>query len=670
MKLQTEMAAPAAPALVRSLVREAEQKYRPDIDGLRALAVILVVGFHVGTPQLHGGFVGVDVFFVISGFLLTGIITREIAESRFSIAGFYERRARRILPALLAVLAASTVLALHYLLPVELVAYAKSMLGATFSYSNLYFWSTAGYFDTAAEMKPLLHTWSLAVEEQFYVVLPLLLLWLSKALPRARHWVLLLLTAASFAWSVWLSRELPTSAFYLPFSRSWELLTGSLLAIDLFPAPRLRWLRELMSVTGVGMIAYAATALSSATPFPGFAALLPCVGTMLFLAAGKHGPSLMSGVFAWRPVTFIGLISYSVYLWHWPLIVFTRMGFLPMMPRDNRAYAVSILLMSLLLGTLSWWLVERPFRIGALRKLPREKMFGVFATALAVSAAVAFSFIALHGVESRFPPRAIKLAEVMGTLPEELRLGSCYVEGHDGFQHFQKDPCLRLDPGKKNYLLLGDSHAAVLWYGLSKEMTGANILQANLAGCKPYLDSPGSKECGKMLGYIFQEFLPSHRLDGLILSARWSRASDFDTLKGTVQWCQQHHLPVIIFGPVMEYQAPLPKLLAYSIASNDPGIAESQMRREMFAMDRDIREKATQDWGVRYLSVMDVQCPQGKCIPYATPAEDIAMLKDDNHLTSAASEMVVKKLIESGQMTPAEIAPATGKSPVAQVSAR
>jgi peptidoglycan/LPS O-acetylase OafA/YrhL len=238
-------------------LQNAELKYRPDIDGLRAVAVLLVLAFHLQFQRLPGGFVGVDVFFVISGYLITGIIAKEIQASSFSVARFYERRARRILPALFAVLLVSTLFSLRYLLPGEVMSYAKSMLSATFSCSNFYFLSTADYFDAPAHTKPLLHTWSLAVEEQFYLILPLLLLLLWRRWPRGRKSVIVALFVGSFAWSAWLAYQSPDDAFYSPFSRAWEFLTGSLLALNIAPAIRKRWLREASSLVGLGAIVLA-----------------------------------------------------------------------------------------------------------------------------------------------------------------------------------------------------------------------------------------------------------------------------------------------------------------------------------------------------------------------------------------------------------------------------
>jgi peptidoglycan/LPS O-acetylase OafA/YrhL len=631
-------------------MNETEIQYRPDIDGLRALAVLLVIGLHVDVPLLRGGYVGVDVFFVISGYLITGIITRQIAAGRFTIAGFYERRARRILPALVTVMLLSTVFANIYLLPDELVAYGKSLISASLSYSNFYYWSTADYFDALTDMKPLLHTWSLAVEEQFYLVLPLLLVLLSKRQRKTIYVVVPGLAAMSFALSAWESYRNPDAAFFLPSSRAWELMLGSMLALGLCPPMRQRWLREICAMTGILMIAYAATHYSDSTPFPGVMALLPCFGSFLVIAAGRSGVSLTSGLLSLKPIAFLGVISYSVYLFHWPLIVFTRMGFLSGLPRGNRAYALSILLLSLLLGFLSWRFVEKPFRAGIFRGVGRRKLFAVFGGGLAVCSCLACAEMATGGLPWRFPKHSIDIAKQMNE-QAQVRRGVCFIDSSSRFDDFQKGVCMHTEPAKVNYLLFGDSHAAALWYGLSRQLSTVRILQATASGCKPEVDSAFAGNCVRMIRYVFGDFLLSHHVDAVFLTARWHRESDFVHLRSTIDWCKQHGIRVIILGPVMEYDAPLPKLLAYSIAANDPSYPQRHIRAEMFGWDSIMKQIAEDDWRVQYISLISLQCPNRICISYADPSQQKSLLKDDNHFSEAGSLFIAKKILNSRLLT-------------------
>ena len=342
--------------------------YRPDIDGLRAVAVLLVFAYHLdtfatGNISAWGGFIGVDVFFVISGFLISSVILRELDRSTFSLREFYQRRIRRIFPPLIAMMLVTTLAGCYYMLPSQLFALAKSLLAATFSVSNFYFLSTAGYFANNAT-KPLLHTWSLAVEEQFYILFPLFLLLLKRFFPRRLKAAIVLVAAASFLVSVWTVHTSPTAAFYLPATRAWELLFGAMLSVDLFPPVHSTVGRNLLSAVGLLAILVCGFTYTSRVPFPGAAALVPCLGAAFIIAAGQTGTSLVGRLLSLKPVVFIGLISYSLYLWHWPIILFQHLSM--HQPRDasNHTIKGTILIVSLVIATVSWRFIETPFRPG------------------------------------------------------------------------------------------------------------------------------------------------------------------------------------------------------------------------------------------------------------------------------------------------------------------
>ena len=299
-------------------------RHRADIDGLRAIAVVPVVLFHAGVSPVSGGFVGVDIFFVISGYLITSLILGEMAEGRFSLAGFYERRIRPIFPALFAVLAVC-----------RRGGAALSAAGAQelrpepaghdlLCFQHL-FLSGLGYFAVPPDSLPLLHTWSLAIEEQFYIVFPLLLS-LVIAFGR-RVWIGLIaaLFVLSLAASIWVTRVNPDAAFYLAPMRVWELMLGALLAARLLPRIGSPAVREMLALAGIALIAYAVFGFSPATPFPGSAALIPCLGAALVIYAGEDdGTTLAGKVLSLWPLVFVGLVSYPLYLWHWPLLMFAR----------------------------------------------------------------------------------------------------------------------------------------------------------------------------------------------------------------------------------------------------------------------------------------------------------------------------------------------------------
>ena len=334
--------------------------YRREIDGLRALAVLPVILFHAGFDVFSGGFVGVDVFFVISGYLITTIILAKLEQGKFSIVNFYERRARRILPALFFVMLVCIPFAWVLLSPAELTSFSKSLIAVPLFVSNFFFWRDGGYFETAAELKPLLHTWSLAVEEQYYVLFPIFLMLFWKL---GKRWILLTLSlvfCASLAIAQWAAYARPDVAFYLLPTRGWELLIGAFAAMYLSKANRKEFSKAATEVggwLGVALILYAVFAYSKATPFPGLYALVPTLGTVLIILFATRQTSV--GKFVGNKVfVSIGLISYSAYLWHQPVLAYARHWLL-----DINFLVTSLLIgLVIFLSILSWKYVEIPFR--------------------------------------------------------------------------------------------------------------------------------------------------------------------------------------------------------------------------------------------------------------------------------------------------------------------
>jgi peptidoglycan/LPS O-acetylase OafA/YrhL len=363
-------------------------EYRPDIDGLRMVAIVPVVLYHAGLPFLSGGYVGVDVFFVISGFLITRILHEEITQDRFSLVGFYERRVRRILPALIVVILATLLAGFMILPPEEFINLADSAIAASMFSSNFWFWiQTSDYFSSEAEFQLLLHTWSLAVEEQFYISFPILLWAISCWRKTITIWVVATLTVLSFLLAViGVALDQPAS-FYLAPTRGWELGLGALLALGLSPPLTPRWVREVVAMAGFLAILTAIIFYDATTPFPGFAALLPCLGAAGLIWAGSQGRSLAGQVLSLEPVVSIGLLSYSLYLWHWPILAFLRLyvGDVNL----SLSLASAGLSASLIAASLSWRYVERPFRRRAPDGFGRGQIFafsGIATTAVLVLA--------------------------------------------------------------------------------------------------------------------------------------------------------------------------------------------------------------------------------------------------------------------------------------------
>jgi peptidoglycan/LPS O-acetylase OafA/YrhL len=498
--------------------------YRPYIDGLRAVAVMAVLFYHARIPGFSGGFVGVDIFFVISGYLITGIIHGELEQGRFAVLGFYDRRIRRIIPALVFMLIAVGMAATVILLPQDLAAYGRSALAALFSVSNFFFIRAGGYFAPVSELQPLLHTWSLGVEEQFYLVFPPSLALLFRYQRKAVIPVLCAVLLASLAISVVLTPVHPGVAFYSSPTRAWELMIGGILAVGSLPAIS-RPLREIVSVAGATALVCAITLYNRATPFPGFAALLPCLGAAALLYAG--GKTAIGRLLSTRPFLFVGLISYSLYLWHWPLLAFGR--YLLMRELDVPE-ALGILTIAFVMAVISWRFVERPFR-NRMRLRSRKLLFG---TAAAVIASVAFiSLPMLSGMPSRFSPRVLAAAnetlDFAGYRDRCINLPSSEVRAGR--------PCVLGAKADATVLLWGDSHADAISPAVDQvaKRLGLGAVNASHISCPPALDvdvdvpptvqTTAVEDCRAWNNAVVA-YLHKSQIKTVVLEARWALYAD------------------------------------------------------------------------------------------------------------------------------------------------
>lgn len=630
--------------------------YRADVDGLRAIAVLLVVFYHLRTAKCTGGFIGVDTFFVISGYLIGALILADIDGGRFSLANFYERRIRRIFPALIVVLVAVALFGWITLLPTELEACARSLLAAVFSFSNFYFWRHTSYFDATNSINPLLHTWSLAVEEQFYLILPLLLRSLRR-LPRPTLLpILSLIALASLVFSSIGAENGDSAAFYLLHSRAWELLLGTLLACVPLQMPAA--LRNSAALLGLALIIAPGFIYSDNTPFPGLAALPPCLGTAMVIFAGggpPHRPTLVARLLSLPPLRFIGLISYSLYLWHWPLIVFARADTHVGNGISPRLLKLCLLALSLGIAFLSWRFVELPFRYGRFRP-SRPQLFRIAAVGTAVVAAAAACLIHFNGVPSRWSGAAVRVAGYLDYNPDgQFRQGSCFIDGDLG-QRFNAAACLSESSAQKNYLLVGDSHAAALWYGLSETFRELNIMQATAAGCKPLLEartapngfdrvSERRSTCLNLMSFVYNDYLPAHRIGTVLIAARWG-AEDLAALHRTIQWAARLGVKVVLFGPMVEYDTPLPRLLAVSIQSNDLLVPHRHLLIGNWPLDAQMAQFAVGEAGVKYISLIAPICEGNNCASYA--GDGVPLEFDSNHFTKQGSLLVAQRIKAAG----------------------
>ena len=615
-------------------------RYRADIDGLRALAVVPVLLYHTGVPGFPGGFVGVDIFFVISGYLICGMIDGDIRNGSFSLSNFYKRRALRILPALFVMFLVTSVLAYFYCLPVELEDYAKSLASAVGSISNVYFAGTAGYFDAPAETKPLLHTWSLGVEEQFYLIVPLLMLLAWRMIPKRAGLLFAGAAVLSFAAAFAVSYRNETFVFYLTPFRAWELALGALLSIGFIPAPQSNFVRNACGATGMLLLLGAILLGSSTAPLLLMTSLAG-IGATLVIASSERGPSAVGRLLSLRPLVFIGLISYSLYLWHWPLIVFQRTDAM-LVPGTSGATAKLVLIAaSIGVAWLSWKFVEIPFRSKA-KDVSTAAVFSFASTAMISVAALCGLVLVEDGAPFRFPDRVVAIAAYLGYDPSAaFRSEHCYLSTNR--QRLDVERCMTPDPTRPNYLLVGDSHAAHLWFGLSSAMPEMNIMQATASACRPAVVPVSlldTRACPRLMGYVFNDFLLNNRVDKVLLAASW-KDEDIPVLSQTIETLKARGLDVTVLGPIVEYDSALPRLLADEILRKNPSIASATRTPGIRERDRAMRG-IVMALGASYLSVYDAVCRAGHCEEFAQG--DVPMQFDAGHLTAEGSVEVGRRL--------------------------
>lgn len=606
--------------------------YRPDIDGLRALAVLPILFNHVGLRGFGGGYIGVDIFFVISGFLITGILRRDLAAGRYSIVEFYRRRALRILPALAAMVLVVTLIVPFTSLPDETLRYARSLAATGLFATNFLFYSESGYFDAASHAKPLLHLWSLAIEEQFYLLWPLLLLSFRRQSRLMTIAALCLIIASSFAVSVWLVRTDMTAAFYLLPARAWELALGGLLAI-LPPHRRIRWLAESAASFALLALLYGFWHYSNLTPFPGVAALLPSLAAVTLLAAGPN--TLVGRFLSLAPVRFCGLISYSLYLWHWPVIVLGELGLLLVPTPLVMAGEIAL---SLLLATLSWYFIERPFR----EKGPLWSRRGILAAALAMlglTIASGAGLMASRGWPSRFTPAQSAIASYAGRDYEtRYRRGSCFLVGpYDRLAA----SCLASDGKRPTLLIVGDSEAAHLWPGLSHYRDRYDILQATVVGCRPGVyKTHASGQCEHFYRAILERWVPQHKPSLLLLAGRW-QTMDPPFLEPELAALQRERINTVLVGPLPDYRAILPRLLVLADRRHDPTLPQAWLSDQPFMMDAALRTMTARH-DIAYVSLLERLCAAHACRTLAAPG--VPLQFDSSHLTPAGSELVARMI--------------------------
>jgi len=624
---------------------QAHLSYRPDIDGLRGLAVAAVVAFHASRRVAPGGFVGVDVFFVISGFLISGIIFRGLREGTFTFHHFYVRRVLRIFPALLVLLVAVLAAGWFALLENEYRRLgAHTVAGAAF-FANVAFWREAGYFDTTAELKPLLHLWSLGVEEQFYFLWPALLviIWRSRMNVVRSIGVI---AAASFVVNVAGIHNHGIGTFFLPFARLWELLLGALLAWVALSRGRLGETSassSVLSVLGVLMICTAIIVLNRDRAYPGWWALLPTVGTALVIAAGqKAWPNRV--VLSHPLIVFVGLISYPLYLWHWPLLSFSRQ-----MSGGGLSARTIVLMVAAAVGLawLTYRFVERPIRFGPARGLNIRA--GLLAAGMVVVAAAGVA-VSKGIVRTRLDEKFEFLSNYQYDYPTAYRGidGQCLISVKQTPADFAAS-CVDTGFGaaKTSILLLGDSHAAHLYPGLRHFASERKLALAQYTAdaCLPLIPA-GTEFCRSVNAFVLNRV---HELspDVVVLAGTWNEPR-LDRIKETIAALRQAGArEIIVVGPVPRWQQPLPNALVREMEKNPlagmPRRMHDSLAEEPFAIEGRL-EKHLEGIDVTYVSALSALCDAGGCL---TIADGQPTAWDEGHLTETGSRVVATAIMNA-----------------------
>ncbi|WP_456774764.1 acyltransferase family protein [Bradyrhizobium sp. USDA 4369] len=621
--------------------------HREDIDWLRAIAVLAVVGFHFEAPAIFGGFVGVDIFFVISGYLITGIIAAEIATGQFSFARFYERRARRLLPALYVMVACAAIPASHDLLSSERAEFFESAAAVVTFTSNVFFWLQSGYFDHAAVEKPLLHTWSLAVEEQFYLVLPVVV-WGAQLLAQGRRLVLpgvlALFAAGSFALGLLLLRNGAfASAFFLSPPRAWEFLLGSLLAVSRLPAPPPGGLQRAARGLSLILMAIPILALRPGPGSPGLNALAPCLGAVLFLWSGTgvaNVPRHRMSPLKWA--AFVGRISYSLYLWHWPLFAFARFA-KPGLALDGWERA-GLFALTVAVAALSWRYVEQPFRSRQIAATPRAAFSLAMLASLLLLAGSGVGL--LRGGAVSEADRAAQRFDAYNSydMKPVYRYGACFTTS-DGRV---AEDCLRPVSGKTNILLWGDSFAAHYFHGLRAHLDPktVHIMQASQPTCMPTF-SAETQGVGVCRAFAVQmgEYFAQARPDLVVMSADWLEnarpprfAGMVRDLRRTIGRLRDAGIPVVLFGPSLQFRARLPSMLARATLRGVTPEPAAFVRSDIFALDAAMQAALPPREGLSYVSILSAICEDRRC---PLTASNVPLSFDHAHLTAEGSEHVM-----------------------------
>lgn len=653
--------------------------YRNELDGLRAIAVLSVVLYHAGFTIFPGGFIGVDIFFVLSGFLITSIIHRQILSSTFTFTDFYWRRFRRILPALFFMILVVGIACHIFLDPIAYKDFAKSAWATALFSSNILFWTEAGYFDKAAELKPLLHTWSLGVEEQYYIFFPVLMIFIRKYFSDKFVMMLALVGGASLLLSIYGAYFKPIATFYLLPTRLWELLIGSLLAVSNIPTLRNRLSINIVSWLGLIMMVSPILFYTSDTIFPGLAAIPPCLGTVIIIWSLKdQQKTSLKNILSFGPMAFIGKVSYSFYLWHWPALILCEYYTIDKLTLTDRFLVVCG---AFLISCFSWRVIEKPFRENFVL-FPKVRMLKISFISIALVTSLGAAIWKADGLSSRFDAdlkRTIAAAddrsEYFGSICGDLQRGDTGVKFCE----------LGLGAQPESFVLWGDSHAgaiAPLFNAVAEELNIKGIL-AFWSGCPPLLgvqrDMPRYDFDCREDRQLIKNYVVDHpEIKTVIITARWAlyvennsygkdtQHSDLmkykeknvrdpeamvrNSLEDTIVWLQKQGKNVVIIFDVPENIYDIPHVLTkISIMKFDVDIrttlaAYKKRQAKFFKIATDMSQK----YAVTLLYPHKYMCGKTLC---EITKNDVPLYFDSNHL-SVFGAMQLKELAREALTPP------------------
>jgi len=618
--------------------------YRPEIDGLRALAVLPVLLFHAGFQFFQGGFVGVDIFFVISGYLIANIIINELSIERFSLLTFYERRARRILPALFCVMFFSIPFAWLWLVPYNLNNFGQSLISVTFFLSNVLFWWEGGYFDTAAELKPLLHTWSLAIEEQFYVLFPIFLIVFWRFGKSKIIITLSFVFLGSLLFAEWGSRNMPSASFYLLPMRGWELLLGVFTAFYLKYniVPQQSYINNFLSLFGVAIIFFAILSFNETTPFPSLISLLPTLGVVLIIVFATKD-TLTNKFLSSKPLVSIGLISYSLYLWHQPILVFARHQL-----NDELSILLKIILLISVfpLSFLTWKYIEKPFRDKEL--ISRRKIFVFSLSGLLFFTGMGLMAIKFNEAFTKVNPQILN-----GNVGQEdffSAMNQNFLKCEDKFilakaEIFDSQHrCYQSLAGKPKVALFGDSHAEHLFVGLANNLK-SNLISPNISG-----DAFKGEE--KFDDYI--DYLKNNNdIDTIIYSAFWAyRYKDlgpemlYMKVEETIDEFESSGKKIIIITDIPYYHIDASN--CFYIKESIPNVCSIGVEKFTPQLKYlDVLKEISNKRNIEIVNLSNLFCDELQCHMII---DGTIMYRDRNHLNFEGSNFVGKYIFQNSSL--------------------